>query len=131
MPDDPARPPVPLQYLLWDGTNPVDSFALGKGLHASFRCLNLLDDSPAAEEFVSTAARGKPSVFQPSGPDGKTFSETLWQRGMFEFPLTFFDAGHHNAGDDRPHILAFSGHGIPGFMFAESGVLICASNPVS
>lgn len=127
----PARPPVSLQYLLWDGTDSVDSFALGEGLHKAFRCVNLLDDSPAAQEFVSTASAGKPRVFQPAGPDGKTFSAALWQRGMFEFPRTFYDAPHANAGGDRAHIFAYSGHGIPGFMFSESAVLVGASNPIA
>ncbi len=122
----PARPRVPLEYLLWDGTDPVDSQALGEGLRR-LRWENLLHDSPAGEEFVTPR---RPRCFQPAGEHGTDFSLPLWMRGMFEFPRTFLDPMHHNRGDNRPNLLAYSGHGIPGFMFSESMILICSSRPM-
>jgi len=134
----PARPPS-LQFLLWDGTKPRDSYELGNGLSA-LRWGNLLHDSPPSE--FSPPNRNRPRVFQPAGADGNkwpdaaghltsgTFSVAHWQRGMYEFPRTFFDPTHHNRGDDRPNFLAYSGHGIPGYMFAESMLLVCSSRPM-
>jgi hypothetical protein len=108
---------------MWDGTDPVDSVRLAKGLARSFRCINLLDDSPSGEFGVMNS----PRIFQPCGSAGTDITDTLFVRGLFEFPQTFFDPVHNNSGDDRPAILQFSGHGIPGFMFSESGVLIAMS----
>jgi hypothetical protein len=129
----PGKPKVPLQYLLWDGTDPVDSFALGTNLEKRFRWQNLLIDSPAAEEFVVS---GPPRVFQPdsnSKPPRQTDPAfpNLYIRGLFEFPKEFFDPVHHNVGDDRPNLLAYSGHGVPGFMFGEREVLICSSRAMT
>jgi hypothetical protein len=127
----PARPAVPLHYLLWDGTDAVDSFALGTGLETQFRCIDLLNDSPTTEEFCSTAAKGKPRVYEPCGKDGSFFDMARYFRGMTEFPQTFFDPTHHNKGDDRPDILAYSGHGIPGFMFSERNILVGSTRPIT
>jgi hypothetical protein len=127
MPDRPARPPTRLQHLCWDGTDPVDSVKLAKGLATSFRCINLLDDSPAGEFGVL----GSPRIFQPCGVAGTDRTDVLWLRGMFEFPRTFFNPVHNNAGSDLPAILQYSGHGIPGFMFAEGDVLIATSRAMT
>jgi hypothetical protein len=116
MADRPARAPTQLQYLAWDGTDPVDSVRLAKDLARSFRCINLLDDSPSGEFGVI----GSPRIFQPCGKDGTDRTDILWVRGMFEFPRTFFNPVHNNAGGDLPAILQYSGHGIPGFMFTQN-----------
>jgi hypothetical protein len=129
-PKTPARPPVQLQYLLWDGTDPVDSKALGQGLEKRFRWLNLLVDSPKAEEFVID---GPPRIFQPDDESALSAAEInrRFLRGILEFPRTFFDPVHNNVGSDRPNLLAYSGHGMPGFMFGHHDVLICSSRPVT
>jgi len=127
----PVKPPVPIKYLLWDGTDPIDSFALGNGLEQRFRSENLLNSSPASEEFCSTASKGKPRVYEPAGPTGETFTFPLFFRARAEFPNTFFSPMHHNALSELPHILAFSGHGIPGFMFSNSALLIACSRPIT
>lgn len=127
MSDRPARPPTRLQYLMWDGTDPKDSRELARRLARSFRCINLLDDSPSGEFGV----RDTPRIFEPCGAAGTDFNGPLWVRGMFEFPQTFFNPVHNNAGSDLPAILQYSGHGIPGFMFAEGVVLIALSKPMN
>ncbi|MBL8236259.1 MAG: hypothetical protein JNM66_02490 [Bryobacterales bacterium] len=126
MADRPARPPVQLQYLMWDGTDPVDSKTLARELARRFRCVNLLDDSPATAFGVADS----PRCFLPCGAEGRLFSDGLWLVGLFESPIHFFEPQHANAGGDFPAILQFSGHGIPGFMFSESSVLIAASRPL-
>ena len=127
----PGKPPVPIKYLLWDGTDPVDSYALGNGLEQRFRCENLLNYSPATEEFCSTASKNKPRVFQPSGPTGATSGAPLFFRSRGEFPNEFFNPTHHNSLSQGPDILAYSGHGVPGFMFSESANLIATSKPIT
>jgi hypothetical protein len=111
---------------MWDGTDPVDSRELANRLARSFRCVNLLDDSPKGEFGII----GRPRAFQPCGAKGKDVTVDLVLKGMFEFPQIFFDPIHENAGGDHPAILQFSGHGIPGFLFSESGVLFATSEPM-
>lgn len=125
----PARPPVRLQYLLWEGTGQVDSRRLAQGLSGAFRWHNLLDDSPAGTDGM-TGGGGRPRMFAPCGVNGTDFDMTLWGRGILDFPPMFFDPHHGNAGGDRPDLLAFSGHGVPGYMFAESGVELAAALPI-
>jgi hypothetical protein len=127
MADRPARAPTQLQYLAWDGTDPQDSIRLAQDLARSFRCINLLDDSPSGEFGVI----GSPRIFQPCGKDGTDRTDLLWVRGMFEFPRTFFNPVHNNAGGDLPAILQYSGHGIPGFMFSQNGILIVTSRAMN
>lgn len=127
----PAKPPVRLKYLLWDGTDPEDSKALGDGLEGRFRWQNLLVDSPKNEEFV---VKGPPRIFQPDyeGSVPSDYNDRFKRGGVkFEFPRAFFDPTHHNAGGVRPNLLAFSGHGMPGFMFGGNNILICSSRPVT
>jgi hypothetical protein len=112
---------------MWDGTDAVDSVRLANKLSASFRCLNLLDGSPAGEFGVL----GTPRIFQPCGAGGNAIDNALWLRGMSEFPRTFFSPSHHNSAGELPAILQFSGHGIPGFMFSESAVLIAMSRAMN
>ena len=126
----PVRPSVPLEFLLWDGTEPTDSYALGNGL-LTMRWGNLLHDCSSTEEFLTTGARNHPRCFMPAGLHGTDYSNVLWQRGLFEFPRKFFDPHHNNTGNNRPNILAFSGHGIPGYMFSESGILMCSPQPMA
>jgi len=127
MADRPARTPTQLQYLMWDGTDPVDSITLAKGLAKSFRCINLLDDCPAGEFGV----RDTPKIFEPCGKAGTDITDDLWILGMFGLPRVFFKPVHQNKGDDLPAILQFSGHGIPGYMFSNSSVLIAASRAMT
>jgi hypothetical protein len=126
----PAKPPVQLQYLLWDATDPIDSNVLGLGLEKRFRWQNLLVDSPAGETFITT---GPPLIFQPDAEISLTDGEVISRqsRGITELTHTFFDPVHHNTGSDRPALLAFSGHGMPGFMFGDHDFVICTSRPVT
>jgi hypothetical protein len=121
MNDRVARPPTQLKYLMWDGTDPVDSIKLAKGLASSFRCVNLLDSKTALQAGVLSS----PRIFEPCGKKGEDLSDKLYIEGMFTFPRVFF-APSHSTGE-FPAILQYSGHGIPGFMFAASTVLLAAS----
>jgi hypothetical protein len=123
-----AVPKVPpLDFVLWDGTDPVDSYALGRGLVN----LGWRNQVKRGDQLALAGRRGAPFVLQPAGRDGKTTDGSLMLRGMFEFPRAVLGASLR--GDSAGHtgnIVAVSGHGVPGFMFSESLVPLAMSRPM-
>ena len=119
-----------LTFALWDGTDPEDSRALASALGEGLPCSNFLDQPSAANDFV-TGRNGIPKVFQPAGPMGDDYrmDDGAIRRGMFELPNKLL-AGPHHGLSSAPHIVAVSGHGVPGFLFSESYLLMAASRPM-
>jgi hypothetical protein len=112
--------------VLWDGTDPVDSQALGKGLDR----LGWKNQVKKGDKLAQTAS-GQPSVLQPAGAKGFDLSNELMFRAMFEFPQALL--GKPLKGDGAGHMgsmVAYSGHGVPGFMFSESLLPIGMSRPI-
>ena len=116
----------PLNYVLWDGTDPSDSQALGKGLSR----LGWQNQVDATAQFA-TKAPNQPAVLQLAGADGFSTDDNLLFKGMFQVPQAVF--GSALPGDSSGHsgcIVAVSGHGVPGFMFSESLLPIAMSRPI-
>jgi hypothetical protein len=112
--------------VLWDGTDPVDSQALGQRLNRS-RWVNQVRTG----DQLAVAQAGQPAVLQPAGANGFTENDALMFRGMFELPQAVLGQPLH--GDSSGHggeMVAVSGHGVPGFMFSESIVPIGMSRPI-
>jgi hypothetical protein len=119
------RAPI-LKYALWDGTDPVDSQVLGRGL-ARARWMNQV----RASDQLAIAAKGQPAILQPMGGDGMVGTDALLFRGMFEFPSSVLGRALHS--DSEGHtadFVAVSGHGVPGFMFSESLIPLAMSRPI-
>lgn len=119
-----------LSFVMWDGTEAVDSVVLARGLHSRFGFRNLLD-LPGADLTHVTGNARRPRVFQPAGPEGfdHEHDPTFERRGMFEYPADFARGPQHGTGQ-YPHFVAYSGHGMPGFMFANSELLMVSSRPM-
>jgi hypothetical protein len=123
-----AVPPTkPLDYVLWDGTDAIDSQVLGKGL-SRLGWTNQVDSN---DQFAIKAP-AMPAVLQPAGASGLDISKELLWRGMFELPQAVL--GEPLQGNGARHagsIIAVSAHGVPGFMFSESLVPLAMSRPMS
>src|SRR5262245_29736877 len=74
------------------GTDPADNIQLAKDLAKTFRCIDLLDDSPAGKVGVMNT----PRIFQPFGPTGKNNTPRDWLFGMFTLTKTSFNPVHNN-----------------------------------
>jgi hypothetical protein len=63
---------------------------------------------------------------------GKDFGDddSAIRRGMFELPNMLL-AGPRHGLSTAPHIVAVSGHGVPGFLFSETCLLLAASRPMA
>ena len=121
-----AVPSNQLSYLLWDGTDAIDSHRLGAALRAR-GWANLVDGEPESD-VLPRARPGRERVVAVAGVDGRgTLTNAQWANALVNSPVAFLEANTPGGSAD---FLAYSGHGIPGCMFAENNVLIASSRPI-
>ncbi len=124
-----AVPANQLGYLLWDGTNAVDSDRLGARLRAQ-GWANVADGE-AVSDAIPAARRGRERVVAIAGHDGRrAFNDQLWEGVLILSPNQFLTGSIGAGAGGTADLLVYSGHGIPGFMFAENNMLLAASQPI-
>jgi hypothetical protein len=125
-----ARPKVTLKFLIWDVTAPDDSLDFAQRMQKILHWRNLLDGAPSTLSDIKRPKtqkypRGGIPLFMPCGSTGKDWSSALLDNALLIRPK-LFDPKHNSFG--HPNIFYVSSHGLPGFLFSESGVMIGTSS---
>jgi hypothetical protein len=120
-----ARPPVTPTFLSWDVTSPLDTVDFAQRMQQTLHWGNHLNGAPSPLKFIEQVGSSKTPIFMPCGQKGTDLNDDLFLKDAHNIQEQLFDPSHSMG--KHPGIFYVSGHGIPGFIFSESHVLIGTS----